>query len=67
MEYIIKLDYATYEHIKRIADKLQWDMDLVLYNAISDNILEEYYETEIKEANEAEFWEELRQERKLER
>lgn len=46
----IEVDYTTYQHIKKIADKIQIGMDDLLYNLIFDDVLEEYYEQEIRDA-----------------
>ena len=50
----IEVDYATYNRITNLAEKLNMDVADLLYNPITDGVLEDYYEDEIREQEEIE-------------
>lgn len=70
----IEISDSAYATLKVIADILQVEVGSLLDAPCGDGFFKDYYEDEIQEAKkrqgfvpEEEFWEELRQERKLER
>ena len=45
----IEVDNVTYDHLKRLSEIIDMDIDDLLYNAVSDNVLEDYYKAEIRD------------------
>ena len=44
----IEIEYNTYDRIKKVADLLNESISTILFNPISDGMLEEYYKEEIE-------------------
>ena len=50
----IEVDDCVYERLEKIADRLQLDVATILYNPITDNVLEDYYEEDLRARDEVE-------------
>ena len=50
----IEIDDFTYNRIEEIADIIQTDVDIVLSEAVSDGVLEEFWKDEIERAKDVE-------------